>query len=218
MAEEELPQPCCPVGKNDCPLIEEVASLRLENSELRATLRTDALTGLFNYRHLQESLESELERTRRTRMPTALLMLDLDHFKKVNDQWGHEVGNLALKCTASIIRHAVRKLDIPCRYGGEEFAIILPGTRILPAIEVAERIRHTIEATPLEVNGKELLLTASLGIEVYRENMRLSPDEFIHLADGYLYRAKQEGRNRIAHPELPDATAVSADERAALFS
>lgn len=215
---EEVPQTHCPVGENDCPLVGEAAALRLENGALRATLRTDMLTGLFNYRHLHESLEIELERTRRTHHPTALIMLDLDHFKRVNDDWGHEVGNMALKSTAAILKASVRKLDIPCRYGGEEFAVVLPGTPLRPATEVAERIRRAIAATPLEIDDGELMLTASLGVEIFREDMRLSADEFVHLADGYLYQAKQEGRNRIAHPTLPEATAVTADERAALFS
>ena len=215
---EEVLQLHCPVGETDCPLIEDAASLRLENSTLRATLRTDTLTGLFNYRHLQECLDTELERTRRTRNPTALIMLDLDHFKRVNDNWGHEVGNQALKSTAAILKASLRKLDIPCRYGGEEFALVLPGTSLLPAIEVAERIRSSIAATPLEIGGEELMLSASLGVEIFRADMQLSADEFIHLADGYLYQAKQEGRDRVSHPSLPDATAITADERAAMFS
>ena len=215
---EEVLQRHCPVGETDCPLIAEAASLRQENSELRATLGTDSLTGLFNYRHLQECLDTELERTRRTRNPTALIMLDLDHFKRVNDDWGHEVGNRALKSTAAILKASARKLDIPCRYGGEEFALILPGTPLLAAIEVAERVRSAIEAAPLKIDGKELKISASLGVDIYRADMLLGVDEFIHLADGYLYQAKQHGRNRVAHPALQETTSVTADERAALFS
>jgi diguanylate cyclase (GGDEF)-like protein len=181
-------------------------------------LRTDLLTGLYNYRHLHEVLDSEVERTQRTRSPTALIMLDLDHFKQVNDQWGHEIGNQALKLVARIIRTAIRKVDIPCRYGGEEFAVVLPATHLVDAVRVAERIRADLESFPLQTETDTIPLTASLGVELYRAGMQISTEELIHLADGYLYQAKQEGRNRVAHPTLPPSTEVTADERAALFS
>lgn len=208
----------CPVGEPHCPIIDEAAELRLENDSLKRALRTDLLTGLYNYRHLQEVLESEQERTHRTRTPTALIMVDLDHFKRVNDKWGHETGNQALKLTARVIRSAIRKVDIPCRYGGEEFAIVLPATHLPDAVKVAERIRADIASIPLQTETDTIPLTASLGVELYRAGMQITAEEFIHLADGYLYQAKQDGRNRIAHPELPPSTEVTADERAALFS
>jgi diguanylate cyclase (GGDEF)-like protein len=208
----------CPVGEPHCPIIDEAAELRLENDSLKQALRTDMLTGLYNYRHLQEVLESEQERTHRTRTPTALIMVDLDHFKQVNDKWGHETGNQALKLTARVIRSAIRKVDIPCRYGGEEFAIVLPATHLPDAVKVAERIRADIASIPLQTETDTIPLTASLGVELYRAGMQITAEEFIHLADGYLYQAKQDGRNRIAHPKLPPSTEVTADERAALFS
>lgn len=208
----------CPVNEPECAVIDEAMSLRIENDELKHALRTDMLTGLYNYRHLLDTLESELERTHRTRTPTALVMVDLDHFKKVNDTWGHEVGNQALKLVAKVVRSAIRKVDVPCRFGGEEFAVVLPGTHLPDAVKVAERIRADIESFPLQTEEESIPLTASLGVELYRAGMQLSVDEFIHLADGYLYRAKENGRNRVAHPELPASTEVTADERAALFS
>ncbi|MEJ2407114.1 MAG: GGDEF domain-containing protein [Candidatus Thiodiazotropha sp.] len=208
----------CPVEQPHCPVIDEVHQLRHENSELKRALRTDLLTDLYNYRQLHEVLESELERTRRTRTPTALIMLDLDHFKKVNDEWGHEIGNQALRLVSRVIRSAIRKMDVACRYGGEEFAIILPGTHLVDAVKVAERIRCELESFPLQTEEETIPVTASLGVELYRAEMQISVEEFIHLADGYLYQAKQNGRNRVAHPELPSSTEVTADERAALFS
>jgi len=208
----------CPVGEASCPVIDEARHLRHQNSELKQALRTDLLTGLYNYRHLLEVLEREIERTHRTRTPTALIMIDLDHFKQVNDNWGHETGNEALKLVSRVILSAVRKVDVPCRYGGEEFAIVLPATHLVDAVKVAERIRTDIESYPLQTDSEEITLTASLGVELYRAGMQISAEELIRLADGYLYQAKRDGRNRTAHPELPPSTEVTADERAALFS
>jgi diguanylate cyclase (GGDEF)-like protein len=208
----------CPSETVDCSILEELEALRRENEELKQALRTDMLTGLFNYRHLLEALEWEMERTRRSRAPTSLIMLDLDHFKQVNDTWGHEVGNLALTLIAEVLRSTLRKVDIPCRFGGEEFTIILPSTALPQAVQVAERLRRNIEERNLEVDGKTIPITASFGVEYYRTGMEVSADELIHLTDGYLYQAKQGGRNQVAHPQLPQETEVSVDEKAALLS
>lgn len=208
----------CPGDSIDCSILEELEALRRENDDLKQALRTDMLTGLFNYRHLLDALEWEIERTRRSRAPTSLIMLDLDHFKQVNDTWGHEVGNMALALIAEVMRKTLRKVDIPCRFGGEEFTIILPSTPLPQAVQVAERLRRKIEEHPLEIEGETIPLTASFGVEYYRAGMDLSADELIHLTDGYLYQAKQGGRNRVAHPQLPQETEVSVDEKAALLS
>lgn len=212
------PENKCPSDSVDCSVMDELEALRRENEELKQALRTDMLTGLYNYRHLLDALEAEMERTRRNRTPTSLIMLDLDHFKQVNDTWGHEVGNQALVLTADVIRNTLRKIDIPCRFGGEEFTIILPATPLPQAIQVAERLRRNIEESPLEVDGETISISTSLGVEYYRAGMELSADELIHLTDGYLYQAKQNGRNQVAHPELPPSTEVGVDEKAALLS
>jgi diguanylate cyclase (GGDEF)-like protein len=208
----------CTIPNDTCPLRDELEQLQRENRDLKGALRTDMLTGLYNYRQLQQVLALELERTRRTRTPTALLMIDVDHFKQVNDRWGHEVGNQALRHIAGCIRRAIRRLDIPCRYGGEEFAVVLPATPLAEAVSVAERIRAAIEDATLQHEQGELPLTASIGVGVFRSGMSSSAESLLQLADRYLYQAKAAGRNRIAHPELPPSTEVSADERAALFS
>lgn len=208
--------PLCPVGKSDCALISEVTTLRQSLEDLSTQVRTDTLTGLANYRYFIQSISQEFERTQRSGQPTSLVMLDIDFFKKVNDTWGHEIGNQALIHIASLIVQTVRKLDIPCRYGGEEFSIILPDTTLRAAVPVAERIRQAIEETPLMLAGQELILTASLGIATYLNNQQTSPEELVQQADDFLYQAKQNGRNQTCHAELPALDDVSPEEKSVL--
>ncbi|MCW8907222.1 MAG: GGDEF domain-containing protein [Sedimenticola sp.] len=213
-------KPECPVGETRCRHIDRLLELQQEVDELSELVLTDPLTRLFNYRHFTQALEQELERTRRSGQPTALVMLDLDHFKQVNDRWGHEVGNQVLCHTAELMITMLRKIDIPCRYGGEEFALILPGTPLARAVNAASRLRESIEASPLEVDGQPLFVTASMGVGVYGRHSSLSVEAFVHEVDGLLYRAKQEGRNRVVHPDLESVKPkgqVGAEEKAALY-
>jgi diguanylate cyclase (GGDEF)-like protein len=216
----DVEKPDCPVGEAECSLIDELAELRREGVELKELVHTDTLTGLFNYRHFRLALEQEMERTHRTGQPTSLVLLDLDHFKGINDTWGHEVGNRALRQSAALLRAMVRKIDIPCRYGGEEFALILPGTQLPFAVNVSERLRESIAATPLQMKNEEVRFTASLGADVYLAGHEDTPESFVQRVDKLLYRAKEEGRNRVCHSELrylkPD-TEVSPEEKRALF-
>ncbi len=214
----ESPPTTCPLGKQDCFLLEEVNELRRTLDELSALVRTDQLTGLANYRSFCQLLEQEMERTQRSGQPTSLIMLDIDFFKQVNDRWGHEVGNQALIHVAQLMLQTVRRLDTPCRYGGEEFAVILPNTDLGAAIPVAERLRRSIAETPLPQGERQLELTASLGIGTYQLGERTTPEELVQRADHYLYQAKQEGRNQVRHPELPKVELVSRDEKDALFN
>ncbi len=208
--------PTCPVGEADCPVISEVAALRHDLTELSNLVRTDTLTGIANYRYFTQALEQEIERTQRSGQPTSLIMLDIDFFKKVNDEWGHETGNQALIHLARLLQQTVRRLDIPCRYGGEEFAIILPDTTLSASIPVAERIREGIETNPLDVAGKKLVMTVSLGIATCTSRDPLSVEELVKQADEALYRAKEEGRNRVCHVPLPAIDSVTGEERQAL--
>jgi PleD family two-component response regulator len=115
------------VGEDSCEWLELVEELRRQVSELSELVSTDALTGLFNFRYFKMVLQAEMDRSKRSGIPTSLVIVDADHFKAVNDTFGHEIGNQALQHLADILRNEVRTTDIVCRYGGEEFAIIFQG-------------------------------------------------------------------------------------------
>jgi len=199
----------CPVGESHCVLFDEVATLRKQ-------VVTDPLTGLFNVRHFRKSLEHELERTRRTGMTTALMMVDLDHFKSVNDTWGHEAGNLVLQTVAQLLQDQTRKLDICCRYGGEEFAVILPSTELMLARQVAERCLNALRNTLIPLESTGLQVTASIGVAV-ADNSSQTSDRLIEDADECMYDAKKGGRNQVVSKRpQPSQSAVSIDERDAL--
>lgn len=214
-SQSEMKTPLCPVGERRCEVIDQVLSLRAEVAGLSEQIRIDPLTNLYNVRHLRSCLELEMERTRRTGHSTAIIMVDLDHFKKVNDNYGHEVGNKALLSTAEILQTSTRQLDICCRYGGEEFTVILPSTDLLTAVQVAERIREVIEQTPLLVDGEDIVLTASLGVDIFSYAQSDGVEQFIQRADNFLYQAKKNGRNQVCHGDtgLRSNTSVSKEER-----
>jgi len=210
----------CPVGETACRFLDEVGTLRDRVAELAELVHTDTLTGLFNYRHFVLALEREMERTERTGQPTSLIMLDLDHFKGVNDTWGHEAGNRVLQHLAHLLHQLLRRIDVACRYGGEEFAVILPATPLARAVRVAERLRLALASAPIMEGDEALRVTMSLGVGVHLRNSGLNPKRFIEQVDKYLYEAKQLGRNRVAHPGLEAGRPkgqVGPDEKAALF-
>ncbi len=199
----------CPVGESHCILFDEVTTLRKQ-------VVTDPLTGLFNVHHFRKSLEHELERTRRTGMTTALIMVDLDHFKNINDTWGHESGNQVLQTVAQLLQDQTRKLDICCRYGGEEFAVILPSTELMLARQVAERCLNSLRETVIPLDETDLQVTASIGVAV-ADNSAQTAESLIENADECMYEAKRGGRNQVVSKRpQPSESAVSADERDAL--
>jgi len=191
----------CPSG-DDCPHVKELKRLQEENRELADMVRTDELTGLFNVRYFYQAVELEMERSRRTGQTTTLIMMDIDHFKDVNDKYGHEVGNRALAFVSKVLRHTIRRLDIPCRYGGEEFALILPDTPLSAGILFANRLRRTIESAAVDVGDQSIALTASFGVDVFRQDDSCSAYEFIERVDSLLYEAKSAGRNQVRHPKF----------------
>jgi diguanylate cyclase (GGDEF)-like protein len=212
----------CDRGDNSCQFLKEIVELRNEVNSLTELVRTDALTGLFNFRFFNETIALEMERTRRGTQPLAMILLDIDHFKKFNDQWGHELGNHALVHIASLVKVAVRKLDFPCRFGGEEFVILLPNTDLRQAVNVAERLREMIETTPLEVAGQEPInITASMGVDQFASSHSETSRAFVQRVDSWLYKSKHNGRNQVTYPELTTTKqleSVTQEEKNALFS
>jgi diguanylate cyclase (GGDEF)-like protein len=175
----------------------------------------DALTGLYNRRHLDERLGSELAAAQRHGRPLSLLMVDIDHFKDVNDAHGHLAGDETLKMVAFVLRGAVRKEDVLARYGGEEFVVIARETGLDGARALAERIRRAVEKSRCSWQGTELGVTVSIGVTVSVGLTEYVPGrserEFVEAADRALYAAKQQGRNRVVAQSLgpvPEKTAL----------
>ena len=164
--------------------------------KLEMVSRIDGLTQLFNRSHWQSRLSEEFSRAARYSTPLSLIMFDLDHFKKVNDTYGHLGGDAVLCAVSRVVRNSIRENDIAGRYGGEEFGIILPNTPEAGAVVVAERIRASIEAAPIPFEDREIKATSSLGVTEYRPGVA-DCEELIAQADAALYRAKEGGRNRV---------------------
>ncbi|MBN2706622.1 MAG: GGDEF domain-containing protein [Deltaproteobacteria bacterium] len=161
---------------------------------LEKTARSDSLSGLGNRRHFDAVLDTESARADRYRYALSLIMLDLDYFKKINDTFGHQTGDLVLREVGRVLANEIRASDIGCRYGGEEFAIILPETGLMEGRKIAERMRRAIAGRTIETQGNVLLkITASLGV-ASNESRGL---DLVKAADQALYEAKQNGRNRV---------------------
>jgi diguanylate cyclase (GGDEF)-like protein len=179
------------------------AKIVMENSRLFEKVRSlsirDSLTGLFNHRHTMEQVANEFGRVGRYEGGVSLLMIDIDHFKRVNDEQGHQSGDVILRDVARILRDALRVVDCVGRYGGEEFVCILPHTNHDEALHTAERLRGAIAAHPFRVAGnRECRITVSIGVATYPSPRVDSPGGLLREADKALYRAKEAGRNRVA--------------------
>jgi diguanylate cyclase (GGDEF)-like protein len=176
-----------------------VRDLRQQHERTEEEAITDELTGLSNHRRFRQILGKEVERAKRFDRPLSVVMLDLDDFKEINDNYGHLQGDRVLREVGRILKLESREVDEPARYGGEEFAIALPETRIDGAMEVGERIRRRLDAAriPLDGQNREITIRASVGVAGSPEQ---SPDvrDLIKAADQALYRAKQQGKNRTA--------------------
>jgi diguanylate cyclase (GGDEF)-like protein len=181
-----------------------VATLNLQSKLENQSIR-DSLTDLFNRHFMQISLERELARAARRKQILAVFMLDLDHFKKFNDSYGHGAGDTVLKAVADIFRASVRTEDIACRYGGEEFTIILPDIAPAVALERAESIREAVAKLRVPL-GKDVYgeFTVSIGVALYPGDGEAA-DGLLHRADMALYRAKRSGRNQVAQYEAAEA-------------
>lgn len=166
--------------------------------ELAALARTDALTGLWNRRHFDERLDIEVERSRQHRLPLSLVLLDLDHFKSINDRLGHAVGDQVLIATAERLRTVLRRSDVAARWGGEEFALLVSGN-LAEAVEMAESVRRRMAETPFEGVGP-VTLSAGVAQFLWEDPVTV----WFERADRSLYQAKSAGRNRsVADPRLP---------------
>ncbi len=171
--------------------------LEFVNKRLRKLSITDGLTELFNHRHIHELLHEEFERTKRSGEPMAVVMMDLDRFKQVNDTYGHPTGDVILYETAQILQETVREIDMVGRYGGEEFIVILPGADEEDAHHFAERVRQAVADHVYRDEAKEVRMTVSGGAASFPTEGVDHPDLLIKRADEALYAAKQGGRDRI---------------------
>ena len=176
--------------------LEQVTS-ELERS--RAQARIDPLTGSANRRAMEEIIGREIARARRTSTPLSLAMLDIDHFKRVNDEYGHDIGDQALIHLAAVVKSGLRETDVVCRYGGEEFVLVLPGSAIEGALFVVDRLRVMVEKTPLLVSSGKLQIRFSAGVAELCGTENL--DSVLKRADQALLAAKRAGRNRVLHAQ-----------------
>ncbi|MGJ3523304.1 sensor domain-containing diguanylate cyclase [Nitratidesulfovibrio sp. D1] len=193
-----------------CGIITDTTEHREAQERLRELATTDGLTGLANRRRFLEALEHEVQRHRRYGTPLALVSIDVDRFKRVNDTWGHAVGDAVLRALSAICRAEVRDVDTVGRIGGEEFAVLLPDTAPEEAMAVAERLRVAVQAAPLLTAAGPLSVTLSLGVAA-------SPpcdgaDALLREADRALYRAKARGRNRVEQAAEPSGDLSGARE------
>ena len=176
------------------------ASIAIENARLFEQVQilavTDELTGFFNRRYFYELVDMELARARRYRHPVSLIMIDIDHFKTVNDSYGHTVGDLLLKEICALIHKAVRDSDILGRHGGEEFVLLLPETALNKAVDVAERLRRLVADHHVTVGDRDITISVSAGVATFDDHCRTADDLF-RCADMAMYQAKQAGRNQV---------------------
>ena len=177
-------------------VFQDIARRKAMEAELLKLATTDSLTGVANRRRFMEQLEMELARVRRFGKPATFLMLDIDHFKNINDSYGHAIGDAVLKHFSALAQERLRKIDLFGRLGGEEFGVLLPGTEMPGAHEFAERFRRHLEETPCLTDKGPIRYTVSIGIADF-DPKDPAPDQILARADVALYRAKEGGRNRV---------------------
>jgi diguanylate cyclase (GGDEF)-like protein len=180
--------------------------LKRSNEKLLELSNTDHLTGLFNRRYMMEALDKEVQRSIRKGGTLSLIILDIDHFKRVNDDYGHQQGDAVLQKVALLLQKELRTYDCAARYGGEEFVAILPDSTLQESVFVADRIRQAVQGTRFDAPLDTLNLTVSLGVACFSQEHATTVDGFIKIADDALYRAKTNGRNRI---EFHDTNSIA---------
>jgi len=178
---------------------ERLLRLEAEGAELRKLSVLDPLTELYNRRHLGHLMSLEIKRAKRYGLDMSCLMIDVDHFKRVNDRYGHDVGDHALKRVAHSLTIATRDVDVVARHGGEEFCIMLPNTPLCDALDVAERARSYVEGLTLLSPEGPYRVTISIGVAAHVPDLTPDVDALLRVADKALYRAKETGRNRVCY-------------------
>ena len=173
-----------------------IGSVREKNRVLEEQTRIDPLTGIFNRRVFEDSIYGELERFHRYKKPFSLIFLDVDHFKKINDNYGHDAGDRVLKAIAARIAEMLRKPDMFARYGGEEFVVILPETSLNRGLNVANKIREEIDDAEFLYESERVPVTVSIGVTVVRD-VDKHYNTIFNRVDSYMYTAKERGRNRV---------------------
>ena len=179
-------------------------SLRAANEENRRLSVTDALTGAFNRRHLMEQVPSEIDRSSRYDHRLSLVMCDVDHFKKINDTYGHQAGDEVLKKVVALLKQKIRTVDWIARYGGEEFVIVLPETSYGNAIKVADNLREALAQLSIEFEGRTLNVTASFGVTGWDDKVPAEAmvDAMVARCDACVYDSKANGRNRVSSQSM----------------
>lgn len=176
--------------------------------EVQVAARTDDKTGLWNFRFFEESAQRELGRARRTGTPLSLLVVDMDRLRDVNNTYGHPVGDRALLHVARVLSTGARRYDLVCRFGGEEFLVLLPGTALEPATEVAERMRAAVRATPLRSGDRTVPVSVSIGVATLDPRTGdAGLEELLAAADARVYAAKGAGRDRVVAGPMPGVSA-----------
>lgn len=185
------------VEERTAELVEANENLTSVNKKLEEISTTDSLTQVFNRRYFMERLTHEVKRVSRYGPGLSLLMIDIDHFKKVNDSHGHHGGDAVLAGIARVLKEALRETDLFARYGGEEFVVIATATESPGARTLAERLRKCVEDAHVEYDGKRIKVTISIGISTWKPSIKEDHEALIRQADAALYRAKDQGRNRV---------------------
>lgn len=187
------------LGKVAFKFLPKGDSERLTYDKLQKEANIDKWTGAYNKTYFNKALEQEVKKSKISGDPLSLIILDLDFFKKVNDNFGHDAGDYVLKAMSDIVlKSAIRGNDVFARYGGEEFCILLPGTNIKQSFAIAERLRKQIQDFKFMYDNKELPVTASIGVSDYRQGVN-SPQDLFKRADKAVYSAKENGRNQVQY-------------------
>jgi diguanylate cyclase (GGDEF)-like protein len=182
------------------------------NKRLELLSITDGLTKLHNHRHFQDELSRAFEESARYERPLSLAMIDIDFFKKVNDTYGHAVGDEVLQCVSKLFRESIRTTDLAARYGGEEFVVMMPETALSDAFTFAEKIRTLVESTPIPTQAGPVSATVSVGVSSVPHSRIHSSQELVVSADKALYRAKRNGRNQVQPDSRKDGSGMTRSD------